>query len=247
MFFFRKKQHIIEAGLLKNMTDIHTHILYGVDDGMQTQEQTLESLNFLEKQGVARIYLTPHIMEEDSTIDKVQTLLSRFEELKAVYTGNIALRLAAEYMLDNEFEHHLNKADTLFAIGDNHVLLETSYINPPMGFHDTLHNVIKHGYFIILAHPERYTYMDVSDYKELKSIDGLYFQLNLLSLSGHYGKTAQKKAWFLLENNYYDFAGSDIHNLDLHRKGYYKKMLTTTEVKKLKQLLENNYQLWERT
>jgi tyrosine-protein phosphatase YwqE len=204
----------------------------------------LEALNFLEKQGVSRIYLTPHIMDDSST-DKVQLFSARFEELTAVYTGNIELRLAAEYMLDNEFEHHLHRADKLLTIGNNHVLLETSYMNPPIDFQNTLQNVINRGYFVILAHPERYAYMDFPDYKKLKKIDALHFQLNLLSLVGQYGKTAQKKSLFLLENNYYNFVGSDIHNLDIHCKGYDKKMLKKAEIKKLKQLFDNNSQLWE--
>ena len=240
MCLFSKKQSILRAGLLNNMTDIHSHILYGVDDGMQTQQQSLEALEVLEKQGISSIYLTPHIME-DSSQDRVRLLCSQFEELKAAYKGNIRLQLAAEYMLDNEFETLLaDSSNKLLTLGENHVLLETSYINPPLGFHTTLKKVIKQGYFVVLAHPERYLYMEQSDYKKLKSTNALCFQLNLLSLVGCYGKSAQKKAFFLLRNDYYDFAGSDIHNLDFHLQGYNRNILSNADVKKLQQLLKNN-------
>lgn len=203
-----KKQHNIK---LIDFTDYHSHILPGVDDGVQTMDESLKILRLYEERGVKSVWLTPHIMEDMP--NTTAHLRERFAELQAAYTGKVELHLAAENMLDNLFEERLRKND-LLPLGENgdHLLVETSYFSPPMGLRNILLRIKVKGYHPVLAHPERYTYMDKKEYQELK-VFGIKFQLNLSSLIGIYGKCAQKKAELLLKNAMYDVAGSDLHTL----------------------------------
>ena len=116
-------------------------------------------------------------------------------------------------MLDQLFEERLGKNDHL-PIGKNgrHLLVETSYFNPPMGLQNILLRIKAKGYFPILAHPERYRYMDESDYQQLKSMN-VQFQLNQFSLLGLYGKEVQKQARTLQKRGMYDYTGTDLHRI----------------------------------
>ncbi len=197
--------------MFQGFTDWHSHILPGVDDGIRTMDSSLEVLKRYEEAGIKKVWLTPHIMEDyPNTTDGLR---NRFEELKAAYSGPVELRLAAENMLDSLFEERLEARDFLpIGEGGNHLLVETSYMNPPYGMDDMLQRAMSAGYYLILAHPERYRYMDEDDYKQLKS-KGILFQTNFASLVGGYGETARKKAEWLLKEGMIDVCGSDLHRL----------------------------------
>ena len=123
------------------------------------------------------------------------------------------LALAAEYMLDNLFEERLEKDDLLpLEEGKRYLLVETSYFNPPMGLLSILQRIQKKGYHPLLAHPERYEYMQMMDYKTLKKSQ-ISFQLNIPSLVGMYGKHIEKKAKILLKAGMCDLGGNDVHSL----------------------------------
>lgn len=212
MWLFKEKVASIEkSGIMNGMTDWHSHVLPGVDDGIQTMDDSLEVLRHFDSHGVDTLWLTPHIMEDyPNTTDDLK---ARFEELKKVWTGNVKLRLASENMLDSLFEERLARRD-LLPIGENadHILVETSYFSAPMGFDNMIDSIMSAGYYPLLAHPERYKYMEESDYKKLRE-KGVKMQLNYVSLVGGYGETAQKKSIWLLKNGYIDVVGSDIHRL----------------------------------
>lgn len=212
MWPFRKKQTLEESGFFRGFTDWHSHILPGVDDGVQTMEEALQILAEYERLGVKEVWLTPHIMEDIP--NTTQHLRERFKELQAAYKGNVILHLAAENMLDNLFEERLEK-DALLPIGKkgDHLLVETSYFNPPVGFHEILEQIKAKGYHSILAHPERYLYMNEDDYQRLRYM-GVKFQLNLFSLTGMYGKEAKKKANRLQKMGMYECTGTDMHRID---------------------------------
>ncbi len=202
--------------MLRGFTDWHSHILPGVDDGFQNMSDSLEALRHFDSLGVDTLWLTPHIMEDyPNTTEKLR---ERFSELTDKWDGNLKLHLASENMLDPLFEERLEAGD-LLPIGPqaDHLLVETSYFSPPMGFERMLENVKSKGYYPLLAHPERYTYMNEDDYRRLKEM-GVKMQLNYVSLVGGYGETARKKAVWLLGNGFIDVAGSDIHRLDSNRK-----------------------------
>lgn len=211
MWPFSKKCKLADSGYLNSFTEHHCHLLPGVDDGVQTMEETLKLLALYEEMGIKEVWLTPHIMED--VPNTPEGLRKRFGELKAEYQGGIELHLAAEHMMDALFEERLEKGEVM-PIGkeQRHLLVETSYFNPPMDLDGILQRVKSAGYFPILAHPERYMYMDMKDYKRLKSMD-ILFQLNLPSLAGMYGKTVQGKAETLLKKGFYNLTGSDTHRL----------------------------------
>ena len=250
MLFFSKKTTIAASGILQGATDHHSHILPGVDDGVETIAEALHILATYEALGIKELWLTPHIMEDIP--NSPAKLQARFAELKAAYTGDIQLHLAAEYMIDNHLRKLLQEiknspsfergatrgsvacddgcfstpkecptgaaqgegveTNSLLPIGNTgkHILVETSYYNAPMRFNDTLQQIKSLGYHPLLAHPERYMYLDNAEYRKLHD-EGVKFQLNLASLAGGYGKAVKKKAEWLLTNGLYSVAGSDFH------------------------------------
>ena len=111
MWPFRKTVTLAQSGILKGMTDCHSHLLPGVDDGVETLDESLEILAEMEKLGVKKVWLTPHVMEDIP--NKTVALQQKFRELKQSYNGTMELNLAAEYMLDNLFEKRLEKDDLL--------------------------------------------------------------------------------------------------------------------------------------
>lgn len=226
MWPFRKRISLADSGIFRGFTDWHCHLLPGVDDGVQTMEETLRILSLYEDLKVKEIWLTPHIMEDIP--NTTAALKARFEELRAAYQGNITLHLASENMLDTLFEERLNKNDLLPLGKDGkHLLVETSYFNPPMGLSNILLRIKTKGYVPVLAHPERYVYMDENDYRTLKEMN-VMFQLNLFSLVGAYGTGVRKKAGWLMKNGFYNLAGSDTHNLAVLETILYKQRLPQT-------------------
>ena len=205
------KTSILKSGLLKGFTDYHSHILPGVDDGIKTMEDALEVLKAYERWGIHEVWLTPHIMEDIP--NTTAHLTQRYHELLDAYTGPITLHLAAENMLDQLCEERLEQRD-LLPIGPrkDHLLVETSYFNPPIDLYGLIKKIMHCGYRPVLAHPERYVYMDDHDYQTVKEM-GVKFQANITSLVGAYGKEAQKKVEMLLKKGYIDLTGTDIHKL----------------------------------
>lgn len=209
--WFSKRQTLEESGFFRGFTDWHCHILPGVDDGVQTMDEALQILAEYERLGVKEVWLTPHIMEDiPNTTEKLKM---RFAELKTAYQGSVMLHLASENMLDNLFEERLGKND-LLPIGKDgkHLLVETSYFNPPMGLQNILLRIKAKGYYPVLAHPERYLYMNENDYLHLSSMS-IKFQLNQFSLFGLYGKDVQKRSKALQKLKMYDYTGSDLHTM----------------------------------
>ena len=198
------------SSLLTNFTDHHSHILPGVDDGVKKMETSLKVLERYEQLGIAEVWCTPHVMEDIP--NTTAGLQARFAELCEAYQGPIKLHLAAEYMMDELFEERLEQGD-LLKLGDegNQVLVETSYFTPPMDMDAILRRIKQKGLYPMLAHPERYVYMNKERYKELKN-NGIRFQLNLSSVAGAYGSEAKDKARWILKQNFYNIAGSDLHS-----------------------------------
>lgn len=200
-----------QSGFFRGFVDWHCHILPGVDDGVQTMDEALHILAVYERLGIREVWLTPHIMEDIP--NPTARLRERFAELLAAYKGNVVLNLSAENMLDKLFEERLEQGDLLPLGKDGrHLLVETSYFNPPMGLDDILRRIQAKGYYPLLAHPERYIYMEENDYARLKSMH-IKFQLNLFSLMDLYGKEVRKRAKELQSKGMYDYIGTDLHRI----------------------------------
>lgn len=231
---FEKKYSISGSGLLNGCTDWHSHILPSVDDGVKYMEDSLKILDFYEKEGVSEVWFTPHIMAD--TPNETEFLCSKFDKFKALYKGRIKIHLSAEHMIDRLFEQRLED-DDLLPYDDKCLLVETSYLNPPLNLWDIFDQIHSKGYYPILAHPERYVYMEEDDYKRLKKMD-VEFQLNLLSVVGMYGREAQGKALTMLRKGYYQRCGSDVHRFDSMVTNFNKKAIPADIFKAIEEIID---------
>jgi tyrosine-protein phosphatase YwqE len=231
--------------LLYGITDIHSHLLPGVDDGIDTYDESVKVLHWLKDKGIRRIYLTPHVMSDLQKntraylTEQFNAFTKRLEDEQVEDIPE--LKLGSEYMLEAAFEEH--KKEGLITYADRQVLVETSYMFPPIDFMRLLINLQEDGYSPVLAHPERYRYMEERDYTYLKK-QNISFQLNIFSLAGAYGNYAKEKAEKLLKCGYYNYAGSDFHCLKRHENSFSVKILTKKQQVALKELFDNNNRLW---
>ncbi len=213
MIFFSKSKPILKDLIPSDYTDIHSHLLPGIDDGSKSIEETKLLITNLMELGFKKFITTPHIMEgvweNTGTIISEKLLKTNIELQKE---GLPELSAAAEYMLDGNFLKILS-TEKLLTIKDNYVLVEMSYLNPPMNLYDIIFEIQLEGYTPILAHPERYNFFhnSLNEYKRLKTA-GCKFQMNMLSTVGYYGPHVAKAADYLLTNNLIDFIGSDVHH-----------------------------------
>ena len=212
------KKNAVHTDLLRGTADVHSHLLPGVDDGVQSADDMQAALNAMQEAGVERVFLTPHVMKQFAP-------------------EGIELRLAAEYMLDAGFR--LQMADGLLTYEDRQVLVETSYLSPPPDYLNLLYELSLEGYTPVLAHPERYMYMTKEDYFRLKD-KGYKFQLNLFSLAGMYGARPAKYAAYLMKEGFYDYAGSDLHHPDDYKRNLARLKLSGKMLDGLREVLENN-------
>ena len=155
------KKNAVHTDLLRGTADVHSHLLPGVDDGVQSADDMQAALNAMQEAGVERVFLTPHVMA-DLPDNRRSYLQDRFACMKQFAPEGIELKLAAEYMLDAGFR--LQMADGLLTYEDRQVLVETSYLSPPPDYLNLLYELSLEGYTPVLAHPERYMYMTKEDY-----------------------------------------------------------------------------------
>lgn len=226
---FSRKVSLGESGLPGEMEDRHSHILYGVDDGAGTEEDSLSLVHWLEARGLKELWLTPHVMEDIPNTS--EGLRKRYEALAGVCGGNMHIHLASEYMLDTLFESRLEDGD-LLCMENNMVLVETSTWSSPYNLTDIFSRIMKSGYWPLLAHPERYRYMETEDYVRIADM-GVRFQMNLPSIAGLYGETEKKKAEWLLREGMYSFIGSDCHNLRMLDRTYSAKTVSVKDIDRI--------------
>ncbi len=223
-------------------TDIHSHLIPGVDDGVQTMQQALKHIKELQSLGIKKIVTTPHIYAGKYN-NSANSILPKLEELKSYLITNhcyIKIEAAAEYYLDNIFIENLKNNQPLLTFGSNYVLFELSYINESHLIHEAVYLMLSQGYKPILAHPERYNYyhFNIKKYQELKNL-GLLFQLNINSLSGYYENDCKKMAHKLIDTQMIDFVGSDTHH-SKHTEALIKSIETPYYKKLLQMPIKNN-------
>lgn len=225
MLFFRKKYSLGEAGFFKGFTDYHSHILPGVDDGCKKVEDSLRILDYFQSLGFEKVFLTPHVMRDFPNSE--EHLKEVFNEFKTLYKGGIELALAAEYMADSDFSNHLQSG--LLQLHDKRVLIETSYLARINNFEEQLGNAAMSGYLPVVAHAERYTYMEDGEYRDLLD-KGYEMQLNLLSLTNYYGPGLEERALKMLRSGFYTYLGTDIHRLHSFETFEKKIKLTSKDI-----------------
>lgn len=207
--FFNKKTHIDHIEWLG--VDMHAHWLPGIDDGAKNMDMALNFMKSLQDLGFKKLLATPHIFTELYPNNQAiieSTLESTRLALKAA-SLQIETAAAAEYMINEDFEI----TNHLMCLPKKHILIEMSYVSEMPNIEQIIFNLQVKGYVVVLAHPERYSfYQDKHQrFHRLKEM-GVLFQLNLLSISGYYGKDVKRLAEYLLQKKYYDLAGTDLHH-----------------------------------
>lgn len=210
----KSKKYLVD--LFDGYTDIHNHILHGIDDGAQNIEESLILVNNLNELGISHFICTPHTMGDyyPNTPETINGAADYLRKSLAGAKNTSLIKASSEYMLDEEFSTHLSSGNLLPFTGEKHLLVEISYLQPPINLEELLFDITHAGYIPILAHPERYTYYHKKPeyYAELQRY-GCLLQLNALSLSDYYGSSVKKMAFQLLENDQYTFLGTDTHSM----------------------------------
>jgi protein-tyrosine phosphatase len=194
---------------------MHSHLIPGIDDGSPDMQTSLQLIRGMTELGFTKLITTPHIMW-DMYKNTREVILDKLEQLRsAVKTEGLAVEIdaAAEYFLDDYVAGLLKKNTPLLTISGKMVLVEFSLANPSMSLKDILFEMQMQGYQPVIAHPERYMYLERNKefYEDLKDI-GCLFQLNLLSLVNYYGKSVQELAQYLVKKEYYELVGTDLHH-----------------------------------
>lgn len=225
MLHFLKSKAVLCNLIPENCVDIHSHLLPGIDDGAKNIEDTKSLTKQMKAIGFENIITTPHIITNvwDNTEESIR-------EKHRETTANVAFKksvktfeCAAEYMMDAELVKKL-ATEKLLTLKDNYILVEMSYLSPPIQLYDIIFELQVAGYKPVLAHPERYLFYhnNIKEYDKLKKT-GCSFQLNLLSTVGYYGESVTQMANTLLGKGLIDFVGSDIHH-QKHIDGFYQKI-----------------------
>jgi protein-tyrosine phosphatase len=213
---FKNKPKLDPINLSVFGTDIHSHLIPGIDDGSPDMETSVMLVKKFVELGFHKIITTPHVMCDyyQNSSDKILSGLNDLREELQRQGINIEISAAAEYNLDEGLDELIKKKDIL-TFGDNHVLFELPFMQEPRNLQETIFNFQMAGYQPILAHPERYTYWydNFEKYDELKS-RGVLLQLNLLSLTGHYSPLTKKIAEKMVDANLIEAVGTDCHRIE---------------------------------
>ncbi len=233
MFSFFKKNKQVNSIPLE--TDIHSHLLPALDDGVKSLEESAQLIRQFIELGYKKIITTPHVMsdfyrnEPDVIFEKLEQLNKYLKTEKI----NILIEAAAEYYLDESLIERVNKGEKLMTFGNKYLLFETNFITEPFQLKEFIFSITTLGYKPVLAHPERYQYL-VTNFEKIEDLKnrGVLFQINIPSIIGVYSKPIQKLAIQLIEKGWVDFLGSDCHNQtqmnvlkDTIKNKYFKKAL----------------------
>jgi tyrosine-protein phosphatase YwqE len=234
MFSFLKKkdkvsQPIFDYSVIQ--VDMHSHVLPGIDDGASTPDESIVLIKKMMELGIKKVIATPHIMVDyyknnSSTINAALAVLKAELQSQQI---DIIVEAAAEHYFDETFEQQIDEGN-LMVMPKNYVLFELSFISKPPNLIDVINKLQSFHYRPILAHPERYSYMDLGQFKKIHD-RGVSFQLNTISLTGYYGKDAKKLAEGLIDLQLVDFISSDMHHLR-HAEAF-KNALSMPYVEKL--------------
>ena len=214
--FFKKKKPFRKFPFESLGTDMHSHLLPGIDDGSPDTDTSIALIRGLQDLGYRRLITTPHVMEDLYRNNK-STITEAYRRLKAAIekeTGlETDLRFAAEYLLDGNVDNLLARNAQMLTLKDKLVLVEVSFVSPPLYFKEVLFQLQMKGYQPVFAHPERYGFYHArpSEYAEIRDM-GCLFQCNLLSFSGYYGAPVRLAAEYLVKKGLVELLGTDLHH-----------------------------------
>lgn len=212
LFSFLKKSEPLR---LPFKTDIHCHIIPGVDDGSPDVDTSVELVKRMNSWGIERIIATPHITEAtfENTPEILDPALEELQEALKARGVDVAVSRASENRIDDFFREQL-AAGQITPYPNNYILVENSFIQEPWDLDQFLFDLKIKGYRPILAHPERFHYYFDEHPERYDALHraGNLFQVNVLSLAGGYSKHEKRVAEKLIEKGYVDFIGTDLHN-----------------------------------
>ena len=194
---------------------MHSHLIPGIDDGSKSNEESFAMIDRFLEMGYEKIITTPHIMSDyyGNTEESVTAAYEKFLPVLKEAGYTIPFHFAAEYYFDEKFYSAILGKKQLLTFGNRYLLFETNAVSEPLQLKEMIFSATTQGYKLILAHPERYQYMNLDKAEDLKH-RGVLLQVNLLSLIGYYGPPIQKMAERLLEKGWVDLLGTDCHNMD---------------------------------
>ncbi len=197
-------------------TEVHCHILPGVDHGAQSVENSIEMIRALMDMGLTRFMCTSHVTSE--TFENTPESLTAAHKVltQAVQEAGLDVELyaSAEYRIDEYWDKQY-AAGKVLPMPGNYILMENAFQQELLGMDELMFDLMVKGFKPILAHPERYIYYAHRHERLVKLHNsGVKFQINLLSLTGYYGSQARETAIWLIKNEMVDMLGSDLHNLD---------------------------------
>lgn len=216
--------------------DMHSHFIPGIDDGARTLTDSLNLIRALQSFGYTKISTSPHIMS-DGFRNNPENILGGMEIVNQAIDSNhipVAFLAAAEYYVDYDFEQKIG-AEKLLTFGDNYILIEVSYVNPPDNLDSVIFKLQTSGYKVVLAHPERYPFWgdNMPKYEEFYN-KGVILQLNINSLTGYYSAGVKRTAENLIDKGIIQLLGTDCHH-----EGHIKLMGDAVYQPHLKKLIES--------
>lgn len=215
IFFKRKKEAHVQDLFSLLKADMHSHLVPAIDDGAKDLETSIQLIKGLQELGYRKLITTPHVLW-DLYQNTNEIILEKFDVLKKKLQEEnieIDLQVAAEYYIDDHLGELLSQKKPLLGFKNNWVLVEFSLASAPFDLKEILFEMQLQGYVPVIAHPERYSYKagQKNFFDELKDI-GCLFQLNILSLTGHYGSDVTELANYICKKDYYDLIGTDLHH-----------------------------------
>jgi protein-tyrosine phosphatase len=215
--------------------DIHSHLLPGLDDGVQSYEESEDVILHFQRMGYKKLITSPHVMS-DTYKNTAEKILSRLAKLQTYLTNqdiDIEIQAAAEYYLDEQVFKMVESDQKMLTFGNKYLLFETNFLNEPFNMKEFIFLATTKGYKPVLAHPERYVYLQENVDKARDLLDrGVLFQINIGSISGSNGKPAQTTAVKLIDRGWIHLLGSDCHSLqhariveETRQLKYYQKAL----------------------
>ena len=234
--FGAKKQEVVVQlpDLSAAVVDFHSHLIPGIDDGAQTMDDSINLIKGLMGFGFKKIITSPHVMS-DGYPNTPEIILKGKDAVRNRLKEEgieIPFDAAAEYYIDQTVIDAARSRE-LLTFGNNNVLVELSYLTPPLNLTDWFFRLRSEGYNVVLAHPERYPFYyrkDAEVYEQVKNL-GVHFQLNLSSLTGMYGEGARKAAEQLIDAGMIDYVATDLHNA--RHLEYLRKCLSLPYVEKI--------------
>ena len=194
---------------MNKFIDCHSHILYGIDDGAKTIDDSLNILRKMQELGFESIILTPHYRGTYlANNEEKQKVLNSLEAKLKENNINIRLYLANEVQITSNMIDLINN-ETIKTF-NNYMFLELPFNSKIYNLDKIIYNLQSNGINVVLVHPERYTYLKLEDFQKLVDNDVL-MQVNYESIVGKYGFKAKKMAKKLFVNNLVYLLGTDVH------------------------------------